>query len=384
MIAAVMAALIGATSLRIPGLLLSITTFAFAVAASSWLLGQSLFTGGALTISVSRASIGPISLASERTYYYFALVCFIIFAVIVSRLRKSEFGRSLIAVRDNERAAAALGLSPARTKLVAFVLAGALAGVAGGLLAGLLGNFDTSTFDPSASTSLVGIAVIGGLTSVAGTIIGALWVVGLPALANNSQLAQLLAGSIGLLVLLLYFPSGLVQILYSARDAVFERVARHRAQGVEPAPKPELPRRATLQRPPLASEIETTLLAERVGVSYGTQQVLFEVSLTVGRGEVVGLIGANGAGKTTLMNAICGFVPSSGKVEVLQQDVSGLSPSRRARRGVGRTFQGAELFGRSDGSRDRAGSPSAERTCRDHRDRVRFAACSASGADAAK
>ncbi|MGO9854913.1 MAG: ABC transporter permease subunit [Acidimicrobiales bacterium] len=344
-IAAVIAALIGGTSLRIPGLLLSITTFAFAVAASSWLLGQSLFTGGALTTSISRASIGPISLASERAYYYFALVCFIIFAVIVSRLRRSEFGRSLIAVRDNERAAAALGLSPARTKLVAFMLAGALAGVAGGLLAGLLGNFDTSTFDPSASTSLVGIAVIGGLTSVAGTIIGALWVVGLPALANNSQLAQLLAGSIGLLVLLLYFPSGLVQILYSARDAVFERVARHRAQGVEPPPKPALPGRAALQRPPLASEIETTLFAERVSVSYGTQQVLFDVSLTVGRGEVVGLIGANGAGKTTLMNAICGFVPSSGNVEVLQQDVSGLSPSRRARRGVGRTFQGAELFG---------------------------------------
>jgi ABC-type branched-subunit amino acid transport system ATPase component len=68
------------------------------------------------------------------------------------------------------------------------------------------------------------------------------------------------------------------------------------------------------------------------------------VDLHVGAGEVVGLIGANGAGKSTLMNAIGGFVPSRGRIEVLGRDVRRLPAARRARLGLGRSFQGAELF----------------------------------------
>jgi ABC-type branched-subunit amino acid transport system ATPase component len=167
----------------------------------------------------------------------------------------------------------------------------------------------------------------------------------LPALSNNGPLAQLLAGSIGLLVLLLYFPSGLVQVFYSVRDVLFERVARRRALAIPLTPKQDLPTRVVLQRPTLDREISRTLNVQGVCASYGVRQILFDVNMTVGRGEVVGLIGANGAGKTTLMNAICGFIPSSGCIEVLQRDVTKLSAYRRARLGLGRTFQGAELFG---------------------------------------
>ena len=63
-----------------------------------------------------------------------------------------------------------------------------------------------------------------------------------------------------------------------------------------------------------------------------------------GASEIVGLIGTNGAGKSTLMNAIGGFLPSTGTVELLGDDVSTLARRRRARRGLGRTFQAATLF----------------------------------------
>jgi len=81
-----------------------------------------------------------------------------------------------------------------------------------------------------------------------------------------------------------------------------------------------------------------------VTVRFGARAVVSQVDLDVKPGEVVGLIGANGAGKSTLMNAIGGFVPSRGRIEVLGRDVARMSPARRARLGLGRSFQGAELF----------------------------------------
>jgi ABC-type branched-subunit amino acid transport system ATPase component/ABC-type branched-subunit amino acid transport system permease subunit len=337
------ALVIGASSLRMSGLLLAIPTLAFSVAASSWFLGISLFTGGQLSFAIARAHIGPISLASEKSYYYFSLICFALIAWTLSRLRKGGFGRSLIAVRDNERAVASFGLSPARIKLKAFGFAGGLAGLAGGLLAGLLGDFSTATFSPEQSLALVSVAVIGGLTSVTGAVLGAVWVIGIPALFNNSSVATLLASGAGLLVLLLYFPAGLVQVLYSVRDIAFERVARRRSQ--EAAPHAPDEARVMAKRSVPEPDDVVSLVATGISVRFGGRHAVDGVDLHVDAGEIVGLIGANGAGKSTLMNAIGGFVPSEGTVTLLGQDATHLPHYRRARLGVGRTFQGAELFG---------------------------------------
>ncbi len=86
-------------------------------------------------------------------------------------------------------------------------------------------------------------------------------------------------------------------------------------------------------------------MVDSLTVQFGSHVVVDDVSLHVGAGEIVGLIGSNGAGKSTLMNAIGGFVPSQGRIEVLGTDVTRVAPARRARAGLGRSFQGAELFG---------------------------------------
>jgi branched-chain amino acid transport system ATP-binding protein len=88
----------------------------------------------------------------------------------------------------------------------------------------------------------------------------------------------------------------------------------------------------------------TVLRASGVSVRYGGLQALTDVELEVGRGQLVGLIGPNGAGKTTFIDAITGFTPMRGRVELDGADVSGLSPERRARAGLARTWQAAELF----------------------------------------
>ena len=94
------------------------------------------------------------------------------------------------------------------------------------------------------------------------------------------------------------------------------------------------------------------LVASDMMVRYGGRFVVVGASIEVRPGEVVGLIGTNGAGKTTLMNAISGFVKSSGNVEVFGRRIDRMAAYRRARQGMGRAFQNARGLRRAHGARD--------------------------------
>ncbi len=135
----------------------------------------------------------------------------------------------MIAVRDNERAAASFGISPTKVKVTAFGIGGWIAGLAGGLLVGLLTRAGPGDFPAGESLRVISIVVVGGLSSVTGAILGAFFVVGLPKLFNDSVQIGLLTSGAGMLILLLYFPGGLVQVLYNVRDAAFAFLARRMA-----------------------------------------------------------------------------------------------------------------------------------------------------------
>jgi ABC-type branched-subunit amino acid transport system ATPase component/ABC-type branched-subunit amino acid transport system permease subunit len=340
------ALVVGAPALRMRGLFLAVTTLAQAVA-MPWILDRPLFQDpDQLSPLLRRPTIGGVSQAPQRTYYWLCLAVLVLAVGVVVRLRASGLGRALLAVRDNELAASALGLSPARVKLFAFALSGGLAGLAGGLLVGLLVQFSPADFSATDSLQVVAIAVVGGLASVAGTVVGALFVIGLPAFFPDSPEVALLTSGVGLLVLLLYFPGGLVQFLYHGRDALFAALARRLpAAPADAAPRAVPGRRTGLRsRPAVSAGLDAALRVADLSVRFGVRTVVDQVSLALAPGEVVGLIGANGAGKTTLMNAVGGFVRSQGTVEVLGRDVAGLPSHRRAGLGLGRTFQDAALF----------------------------------------
>ena len=344
--AAATAALIGLGALRVKGLLLAVTTFAFAMAAQQYLYRRPMLNGGnSQSIPFRRGSLGPLDLASQRAYYYLCLGILVVLLVVVARLRRSGIGRSIIGVRENENTAAAYTVSPTRTKLLAFSLAGGIAGLGGALLGGLVQNipYTERLFQITDSLRLVSIVVIGGLGTLMGPVVGALWVVGLPAFWPDNDLVPLFTSSIGLLILLLYFPGGLIQITYSARDALL-RWAESRL--------PDAPSKTSTAPPAVVlgggrdrPVYQGSALAVRdVSVTFGGLRAVDRVSIVAHPGEVVGLIGTNGAGKSTLMNAIGGFTPAEGIVEILGNDVSGRSASARARVGLGRTFQAARLF----------------------------------------
>jgi ABC-type branched-subunit amino acid transport system ATPase component/ABC-type branched-subunit amino acid transport system permease subunit len=352
----VAAVLVGAPALRIPGLFLAVTTLAFAVATGSWLLSRSFFVGSDQSVTMPRAVVGSFSLAPERTYYVICLVALALCIIAVARLRRSGFGRALIGVRDNERSLAAFGLSPSRVKVTAFAISGALAGFAGGLLAGLYVTFGPDRFGPADSLQAVAIVVIGGVASIAGAMLGALFVVGIPVLFNDNSNVALFTSGVGILVVLLAFPGGLAAALAQLRDTVLGRLAGPHAASdaaasepaapAEPAATPGRERAGPTEARPMPGG--RALAVTGLSVRFGTQVAVDDVSLEVQTGEIVALIGSNGAGKSTIMNAIGGFVPCHGVVEVLGSDISRLAPARRARLGLGRTFQGAELFGDLD------------------------------------
>ena len=350
-VACLVAVAVGAGALRVKGLLLAISTLAFAIAAEQYIFAQPLFAGsaGALTVDLPRGKIGPLDLASyNRNYYYFTLASLVIVLVLVGHLRRSGIGRAIIGVRENERAAAALTVSATRSKLTAFAVAGFVAGLGGALLGGLVVTIGYSErfFRVEDSITLVSMAVIGGLGSLAGAVTGALWVVGLPSFWPANQTVPLFTSSIGLLIILLYIPGGFTQIGYWARGSILTWLEKRlppvatKTTSTPPASLSKVAAAATLRLNDDGSVLRTAALSVNFGGIVAVDNVAFHAEPN----EVIGLIGTNGAGKSTLLNAIGGFVASTGTVELLGADVSHLPAHARARAGLGRTFQTATLF----------------------------------------
>ena len=339
-----LAAVVGLGSLRVRGLLLAVSTFAFALAAQVYLFRRHVLDDGeGASVEFERGAVGFWEIESEREYYYFCLIGLVLLLVVVARLRRSGIGRAIIAVRDNEDNASAYSVSPVRMKLMAFALAGGIAGFGGALLGGLVENVPLANqfFTLDDSLSVVAMVVIGGLGTLLGPVIGAVWIIGLPSFWPDNELVPLFTSSIGLLVLILYFPAGLVHIGYVARDALVERVARRTpapARAATGAPATVLTRVAREHHGDVA------LRATDIDVRFGGIVAVDGVDFEAGHGEIVGLIGTNGAGKSTLMNAIGGYVPAGGEVVINGVDVTGLAPHKRTRAGLGRTFQSADLF----------------------------------------
>jgi ABC-type branched-subunit amino acid transport system ATPase component/ABC-type branched-subunit amino acid transport system permease subunit len=344
------ALVIGLPALRVRGLYLAVITLGFAVAAPVWLYGQHWLVqvqGTQPSLHLPRTRIAGLDLAHERNYYWLCLAVLCVLCVLVDGLRRSGIGRAMLAVRDNEPAAASLGISPRRVKLTAFVLSGMIAAAAGYFYGGLLVAFsDPSAFAPELSLALVATVILGGVTTITGALLGAVFVKGLayfvaPLLPGllGANVALLVSG-VGLLGAVIQFPGGIAEVAFRVRDLIAARLARGR----------------TLTPPVAAGLIANVvrdadgpppaLVAHDIVVRYGGHLVLDRVSIEVMPGSVLGLVGPNGAGKTTLFDVLSGHQrPDAGRVEFDGRDITTLPPERRAALGLGRTFQQARLFG---------------------------------------
>jgi sulfate-transporting ATPase len=247
----------------------------------------------------------------------------------------------MIAVRSNERAAASLGISVVGTKLYAFALAGAIAAIGGTLVTFRNPSVNFAQFSVFKSIHMVQDAVVGGLGYLAGPPLGAGLEPGATGtrifdflLEDNSYL--FLIGGVLLLLTVLHAQNGLVFLNLPFARAVLRFFRRGR------------PERTTI--PSLAEERATHLVAPMslqttgLTVRFGGIVALEGLDLNVEPGEVVGLIGPNGAGKTTAIDAMTGFNRPTGDVLLDGRTITNWGRERRARQGIGRSFQALELF----------------------------------------
>lgn len=237
-ITAGIAMLIGLPALRIPGLFLAAATFAFAIAVRDVLFDPKFFGWLVPDGGVTRPTLFGVDFDDEKSMYFLSAAALALAVVLVLNLRRTRFGRILIAVRDNDANAESAGVPVFWMKLQAFGVAGGLAGFAGAVLAFQQRGITADSFGPQASIDIFVWAVVGGLASPFGPLIGtALTTVAQQAFVGIPEVLFL----VGLLPLILLWiaPGGLLSVYQRLRDGSL-RIIAQRNQLIVPSLFPEM------------------------------------------------------------------------------------------------------------------------------------------------
>jgi branched-chain amino acid transport system permease protein len=217
------AVVVGLPAMRITGLFLAVTTLSFALAVSSVVLNQRYF-GWLQPAAITRPKFLFLDTEDERVYFYLCVVALLLSLWIASGLRQSRAGRVLIAMRENERTAQSFAINRVRTRLATFAISGFLASFAGVLLAHQQHSVRAAAFTPDQSVQLFLLAVIGGLGSVPGALMGVAYIAAVNIFVLGAT-GQLLASGAGVILVLLFYPTGLGGLVFAGRDAWLRRVA---------------------------------------------------------------------------------------------------------------------------------------------------------------
>jgi branched-chain amino acid transport system permease protein len=346
------------SALRVRGVSLAVVTLAGAVAIENFGFVNNTWGGGEAGSPVPDPKWFGLDLGPHAPFRgldgdlpspvfgWVALVCVVLLCVGVGVIRRRSLGQRMLAVRSNERAAAAAAINPRTVKFAAFGIAAFIAGVAGVLYAYNFGSVSADRFDAITALSLIAFAYAGGITLISGALVAGL--ISAQALIPyaldkwfglNGNWFLLFGGAI-LIFTLIRNPEGVAGDIY---QRTHKRPPVH-----PPQPAAQDGERAASSAPgaprPDLTGHPAILRVSGLSVAFGGVRALTDVSLEVRDGELVGLIGPNGAGKTTFVDAITGFVTGTGRVELDGHDLGGLPPHERARRGLARTWQGTELF----------------------------------------
>jgi branched-chain amino acid transport system permease protein len=353
--------LFGFPTLRLKGDYLAIVTLGFGEIVPIVARNTPSVTNGAMGLNgVAAPQLFGWSFGVDATPYYYVGLGLVAFLILTSqRLKFSRIGRAWMAIREDELAAAAMGVNRVKLKLLAFATGAAFAGATGTLFVAKLQTATPEMFGFPVSVMILVMIVFGGIGSVWGVVLGALilqmlqswfledlsgWLQSLGRLIHIEWLQHIeLASSIELIFglilvfMMLYRREGLIPATRRvAALTTEEQTAAPTRGGFE-----DLEGLGAVDE----SHIGPLLAIENLTVRFGGLVALRSVSLAVPAHSVLAVIGPNGSGKSTLFNAVTGIVPADeGSIRFAGEEIAGRPPHIVLERGIARTFQNIRLF----------------------------------------
>ncbi len=333
---------VGIIILRRRGVYFSLLTLALAALTYTTAFRWTSVTGGEDGLGgLKRGSIAGISLDNAVAYYIVVAVIGLGVLYILLRLVRSPFGHVLVAIRENQLRASFQGYPVERYKLAAFVISAVVTGLAGGLVAFQNYLVSAEAVSVPLAGELLAMVVIGGMRSILGPALGALFFILFRELFSIWTSDWLLWFGLTFVGFVMYSPEGLVGI-WEKLSHRWQPTAEDAAAMSKRRIYDGLPLPAFLRPEPLKG-----IVLEVSGVSkrFGGIRAVNDASLTVTAGEIHALIGPNGAGKTTLFNLVSGlYSPNQGTIRLNGREVQGAASDLICHQGLARSFQITNLF----------------------------------------
>jgi len=389
-VTALFGAILALPALRVSGPYLAMVTLAFGTIIQILINEMTFLTEGPMGIKLTKPSLLGMKL-DEREYYWLVAVLMVLALVIVHRVLRSHLGRAFEALRGSPVASDCMGVSVYRYKVYAFVISAGFAGLAGALYAFSEQYISPNSYNFELTVLFLLAVIMGGRKSRIGSLVGAAIIVLLPKLLDDIEMFRYVSVALAILVIattvfgvqrgrvtpkqmaipvvgsialaglsfwlqtmtdwrLSIFGVIMLFVVYYLQDGIvgFVRNALNL-----PKPKPEA-QVAGASLAPSGDALATSaakgsaeiLKADGVLMQFGGLKALNNVSLSIKRGTIHGLIGPNGSGKSTMMNVLTGiYVPTAGAIEFDGRTVVGRTSSDIALSGIARTFQNVQLFG---------------------------------------
>jgi len=353
--------LFGLPTLRLKGDYLAIVTLGFGEIVPIVVRNTPSVTNGAMGLNgVAAPQLFGWSFGVDATPYYYVGLALVAFLILTSqRLKFSRIGRAWMAIREDELAAAAMGVNRVKLKLLAFATGAAFAGATGTLFIAKLQTATPEMFGFPVSVMILVMIVFGGIGNVWGVVVGALilqilqswflqdlsgWLHVLGRLIHVEWLQRIeLASSIELIFGLI-----LVFMMLYRREGLIPATRRVAALTTEE--QTAMPSRGGFENLKGLGAVDESrtgplLAVENLTVRFGGLVALRSISLSMPAHSVLAVIGPNGSGKSTLFNTVTGLVPAEeGRIRFAGEEIAGRSPHVVLERGIARTFQNIRLF----------------------------------------
>ena len=343
-VAALVALVVGLIVMRTRGPAFVIITIALLLLFQTIGLNAKSITGGSNGLTLPLPTWSPEF--QNFPFYYSMLGLVVVAQLFAMWIRRSKFGMGLIAIKEDEDKAAAIGINVVRYKVLSFVASAVLVGVAGGIYAFYLTFIDPrGMFDILVSVSIVLAVLVGGKGTVWGPLLGAFIVQPLNEVTNvyaqGSQTRLVFFGGM-LVAVVMFMPDGIIPTV----QRLLER-RRRSGRSVLSIDQAAIARRSVASVRARPSERTGGALLDVRGAAkhFGGLRAVDNCSFRVRAGTVTGLIGPNGSGKTTMFNLITGMMrPDAGEILYEDRRIDRLPAWSRAHRGLGRTYQITRLF----------------------------------------